>query len=65
MFVPNFEILGAVVPEKSLTEKNKFLHIHTDRHINIVAEKTKTLYSLYTSYAGRYNKRISIFLSPK
>ena len=28
MFVPNFKILGQVVPEKSLTEK-KFTHKHT------------------------------------
>ena len=47
MLVPNFKILGAVVPEKSLTEKK--LNTHT--HIHIVMEKTKTIYPLYTSYA--------------
>ena len=33
MFVPNFKILDAVVPEKSLTKK-KFTHrqTHTDQH---------------------------------
>ena len=35
MFVPNFKILDAVVPEKSLTEKN-YRHTQTD----IVMEKT-------------------------
>ena len=43
-FVPNFKILCQVVPEKSLTEKS--LH----RHTNIVTEKAKTIYPLYTSY---------------
>ena len=42
-----------VVPEKSLTEKQK---MHTDRHTdtksNIVMEKTKTIYPLYTWSAG-------------
>ena len=32
MFVPNFKILDAVVPEKSLTEKNLQTHTQTDRH---------------------------------
>ena len=45
----NFKILGAVVPEKSLMKK-KFTpppppHTHT------ITEKTKTITSLYTSYA--------------
>ena len=46
MFVPNFKILGQVVPEKSLTEK-KFTNTHT--------EKAKTIYPLYTSYTGGIN----------
>ena len=47
MSVPNIKILSQVVSEKSLTEK-KF----TDRQTNIVTEKAKTIYPLYTSYAG-------------
>ena len=60
MFVPNFKILGAVVPEKSLTKK-KFTHRQTDTHThahtqtNIVTEKTKAIYPLHTSYAGGIN----------
>ena len=38
------------VAEKSLTEK-KF----TDRQTDIVTEKAKTIYSLYTSYRGYNN----------
>ena len=48
--VPNFKILGRVVPEKSLTEKKVYTHIHT----NIVIEKTKTIHPLSTLYAGVY-----------
>ena len=33
MIVPNFKILGTVVPEKSLTKK-KFTHTHTHPHTN-------------------------------
>ena len=40
MFVPNFKILGKVVPEKSLTKKKVYTH----------TEKAKTIYPLYTSY---------------
>ena len=47
MSVPNIKILSQVVSEESLTEK-KF----TDKQTNIVTEKTKTIYPLYTSYAG-------------
>ena len=47
MFVPNFKILSQVVSEKSLTEK-KFTHTQT----NIRTEKAKTIYPLYTLYAG-------------
>ena len=50
MFVPNFKILGTVVPEKSLTKKKKFTHRHT--------EKAKTIYPLYTSYTGGYNYKL-------
>ena len=46
MFVPNFKILSQVVSEKYLTEK-KF----TDTQTNILTEKAKTIYPLYTSYA--------------
>ena len=31
MFVPNFKILGQVVPEKSLTEKKVYKHKHTQK----------------------------------
>ena len=54
MFVPNFKILSQVVSEKSLTEK-KF----TDTQANIRTEKAKTIYPLYTSYAGGINMKIS------
>ena len=40
MFVPNFKILGRVVPEKSLMEKK----LPTDTQTNIVMEKAKTIY---------------------
>ena len=43
-FVPNFKILGSVVPEKSLMKKS--IHTHT------FTEKTKTIYPLYTLDAG-------------
>ena len=46
-FVPNFKTLSQVVPEKALTEIKL-----TDRYTNIVTEKAKTIYPLYTSYAG-------------
>ena len=41
-FIPNFKILGQVVPEKSLTEKKVYKH----------TEKAKTIYPLYTLYTG-------------
>ena len=41
----NFKIVGAVVPEKSLSEKS----LHTHRQTNIVTEKTKAIYPLHTS----------------
>ena len=47
MFVPNFKILSQVVSEKSLTEKKL-----TDTQTNILTEKAKTIYPLYTSYTG-------------
>ena len=31
-FVPNFKILGQVVPEKSLTEKKVYKHTNTQTH---------------------------------
>ena len=46
MSVPNFKILSQVVSEKSLTEKKVY------KQTNIVTEKAKTIYPLYTSYAG-------------
>ena len=46
MFVPNFQILGTVVPEKSLTKKKVYTQTHTH------TEKAKTIYPLYTSYTG-------------
>ena len=46
-FVPNFKILGQVVPEKSLTEKSLQTHKRT--------EKAKPIYPLYTSYTGGIN----------
>ena len=46
-FVPNFRILSQVVHEKSLAEK-KF----TDKQTNIITEKAKTIYPLYTSTGG-------------
>ena len=50
MFVPNFEILGQVVAEKSLTEKK--VYRQKDKDTNIMTEKAKTIYPLYTSYTG-------------
>ena len=53
-FVPNFKILGSVVPEKSSTKKS--LHTNpTPTHTNTVTEKTKTIYPLYTSYTRGLN----------
>ena len=48
VFVPNFKILSQVVAEKSLTDKKVY------KQTNIVTEKAKTIYPLYTSYRG-YN----------
>ena len=45
MFVPNLKFLGPVVPEEFLMKKK----IYT--HTNIVTEKTKTIYPLYTAGA--------------
>ena len=61
MIVPNFKILGTVVPEKSLTKK-MFTHTHT--HTN---EKAKTIYPLYTSYTGGITKDVVKFeqLAPR
>ena len=59
-FVPNFRILTQVVAEKSLTEKkftDRQTNQQTDRQTNIITEKAKTIYPLYTSYRG-YNKYI-------
>ena len=45
-FVPNFRILTQVVAEKSMTEKK--VYRQTDRQTNIITEKAKTIYPLYT-----------------
>ena len=50
-FVSNFRILTQVIAEKTLTEK-KFTDRKTDRQTNIITEKAKTIYPLYTSYRG-------------
>ena len=42
MFVPNFKILGAVVPEKSLTKKKS---LHTDTHRQTLLRKRQKLYT--------------------
>ena len=49
IFVPNFKMLGTVVPEKSLTKK-KLTQTNTHKHTH--TEKAKTIYPLYTSYTG-------------
>ena len=49
-FVPNSKILTQVVAQKSLTEKNT--DRQTDKQTNIITEKAKTIYPLYTSYRG-------------
>ena len=56
-FVPNFRALSQVVAEKSLTEKK--VYRQTDRQTNIITEKAKTIYPLYTSYRG-YNKKVTV-----
>ena len=48
-----FQNLTQVVAEKSLTEKKS---LQTNRQTNIITEKAKTIYPLYTSYRG-YNYR--------
>ena len=53
-FVPNFRILTQVVAEKSLKEKK--VYKQTNKKTNIIAEKAKTIYPLYTSYWGYKNK---------
>ena len=55
-FVPNFRALSQVVAEKSLTEKK--VYRQTDRQTNIITEKAKTIYPLYTLYRG-YNKSLN------
>ena len=51
-FVPNFRALSQVVAEKYLTEKSLKTNRQTDRQTNIITEKAKTIYPLYTSYQG-------------
>ena len=53
-FIPNFRILTQVVAEKSLTEKK--VYRQTDSQTNIITEKAKTIYPLYTSYRGNNNR---------
>ena len=66
-FVPNFKILTQVVAEKSLTEKkftdrqtNQQTDKPTDRQTNIITEKAKTIYPLYTSYRGYKHPKLPI-----
>ena len=47
MFLPNFKILGAVVPEKSLTKKNVNTHTHTDKQCYGKDENYIPPYTLY------------------
>ena len=56
MFVPNFKILGAVVPEKSLTEKS----LHTDTHTqtNIVLKRKNNI-PPHTLYARGIKRAIT------
>ena len=48
MFVPNFKILSAVVPEKSLTKKK----VYTQTHRQTLLRKRRKQYTPHTSYAG-------------
>ena len=52
--MPNFRILTEVVAEKSLTEKKVYKQTNrqTSKQTNIITEKAKTIYPLYTSYQG-------------
>ena len=74
MFVPKFKILGAVVPEKSLTKKNTHrqtdtytdrlthTHTHTDKHCY---EKDKNYIPLRTSFAGGIKRSVwGVCLTP-
>ena len=54
MFVLHCKVLGQVGPEKFLMEKK--VYRQTNRQTNILTEKTKTIYPLYTLYNRRYNK---------
>ena len=67
-FVPNFRILTQVVAEKSLTDKkftDRQTNQQTDRQTNIITEKAKTIYPLYTSYRGyKYNMTPPIMTVP-
>ena len=54
----NFRTLTQVVAEKSLTEKkftNKQTNKQTDKQANIITEKAKTIYPLYTYMYWGYN----------
>ena len=46
IFVPNFKILGSVVPQKSLTKK-KFTHKPTHTHTQTLLLKRQKLYTPY------------------
>ena len=59
MFVPNFKILGAVVPEKSLKKKKLHTDTHTDKHC---FGKDEKYIPPHTSYAGGI---INTYTSPK
>ena len=56
-FVPNFKILGQVVPEKSLTEKKVYKHTHT--HTQTHRKSKNYIPPIYFVYRG-YNKLIQI-----
>ena len=66
-FVPNFKLLTQVVAEKSLMEKSLQTDKPTHKQTNIITEKAKTIYPLYTSYRGGGTKKSAteIFIGEK
>ena len=57
-----FENTAPIGAEKSLTEKKR---LQTDRRTDIVKEKAKTIYPLYTSYTGGIIKQTHFILTAK